>query len=842
MDKVFDKWTFARFQKVLSLAFGVCMLSLALTACGDSSDDVAGGSAEEEGIIASETFDELPKCTEEREGVTAYVKKDKAGYVCKDGDWVPDIAEESSDSDEEVSSSSYSGEGDSESSASDNDISSSSQTKREIIVINDKSITGVSQKGPFVTGSAVKLYELDGKSLAQTGKSFTGKISSDKGEFSVSSVSLSSQYALLEASGYYRNEVTGNKSSGTIVLNALTDLSDREKVNINLLTHLEYERAIYLVNKGMPVAEAKKQAEQEVFAAFGIEGNFGNSEDLSIFSDAALLAFSVLMLGDNSDADLTELMNKFATDIKEDGEWNNEVAKAKIADWASARDLNGNLKTIKSNVNDWNLGIAPDFEKYVRNFWYRNYKLGDCDKSREGEVAADSNANSANYYKNSQIRYICKSGVWVEASEVELVLGGCTETREADISLNTGKVNNVRYVCKEREWKVSGEQSLGGDGGTVYFPASKNPESVVNFYNNWMAKFYVTFGEEVSSADEEYYSAHLLPLLRQSARIKYDQPDYTVSNGIGYGMLAAVFQGDQARFNALMNYYLAFRCSPDAGGYYMKWKIFGFEIGMSGSSVSDADLDIAASLFIAHEKWGSAVVNYLQYGIEEAFSIFRDEVNSASHLIVPANEGAMLSTGAVYSISYFSLVAIKLFSMYDTERAAQWNEVLESTIAYMQKVQDAGNGLWPDWSDINGTPTDPQNGSSTGKFNDYWGLEGVRIPWRLVWYYSWFGDDRVKAMIQKAAAFATTITGGDVGMTLNRYAYQDEFQASTVVGGNVSHKGAFCALGMIDPMYADYLSNCNSVILSTALSDGTNYFAPSIQLLYLQLMNGIMTR
>ncbi len=161
-----------------------------------------------------------------------------------------------------------------------------------IVSANKKSIAGVSQKGPFVTGSAVKLYELDGETYAQTGKSFTGKITSDNGEFGVSSVTLASQYALLEASGYYRNEVSGKKSGGTITLNALTDLSDREKVNVNLLTHLEYERALYLVGTGVNVPAAKKQAEAEIFNAFGIQGDFANSEDLNIFGegegDAAL--------------------------------------------------------------------------------------------------------------------------------------------------------------------------------------------------------------------------------------------------------------------------------------------------------------------------------------------------------------------------------------------------------------------------------------------------------------------------------------------------------------------------------------------------------------------------
>lgn len=379
-------------------------------------------------------------------------------------------------------------------------------------------------------------------------------------------------------------------------------------------------------------------------------------------------------------------------------------------------------------------------------------------------------------------------------------------------------------------------------GGTIYFPANKNPDAASAFYNGWMANFYVTFGEEVSPADEIYYSDDLLPLLRQSARIKFDQPTETVSEGIGYGMLVAVFQGDQARFNALMNYYLAFRYGPAAGDYYMKWKVTGFKTG-KGSSASDADLDIAASLLIAHEKWGSTeAANYLQHGINEASSIMAKEVNPESHLIVPANDGPMLSTGAVYNISYFSLVAIKLFSMYDTQRADQWNQVLESSIAYMKKVQDAGNGLWPDWCDINGTPTDPQNGSSTGLRNDSWGLEGIRIPWRLVWYYSWFGDDRVKEMIQKAAAFAVDVTGGDIKMMISRYNYQGEVNKSGIGIGSAGHMGAFCSLTMIDPQYANFLSTCNQVVLDTPLGSGTIYFTPSIQLLYLQLLNGIMAR
>jgi len=289
-----------------------------------------------------------------------------------------------------------------------------------IIAIENKTVSGVSQKGPFVNGSSVKLYEMDGETLAPTGKSFPGKIASDDGRFTVPSISLASQYALLEANGYFRNEITGGKSNGTITLNALTDLSDREKVNINLLTHLEYERALYLVGNGVKVSEAKKQAESEILDAFEIKGEFENSEDLDIFSsgdgNAALLAFSVLMLGNLTEADLTERLTNFATDVEQDGKWDDEKTKAIIADWASGMSLADGLAGIRNNIAGWNFSNdVPAFEKYVNNFWWQNYGLGTCVKERQGEVKINDNVLSV----SSGAHFICDNNAWRVATDIE---------------------------------------------------------------------------------------------------------------------------------------------------------------------------------------------------------------------------------------------------------------------------------------------------------------------------------------------------------------------------------------------------------------------------------------
>ena len=289
-----------------------------------------------------------------------------------------------------------------------------SEEAEGIIAVEDWEVAGVSQKGPFVTGSAVTVQELDGITLKQTGKSFKGSIKSDKGDFAIKDINLGSQYAILEATGYYRDEISGKKSSGMVTLRALTDLSNRKTVNINLLTHLEYERVMYLVNKKkMSIADAKAQAEEEVLASFAIEGDFGESEDLNIFEsgdgNAALLAVSVLLQSDVDVAGLTERMGEFSISLAEGGSWDDADTKTAIADWACDVDLKGSLSKVRKNVEGWKYAdTVPAFEKYVSNFWWDNYGLGACTDKRENETKRNKNklSNSYNEY------FVCEKGRW----------------------------------------------------------------------------------------------------------------------------------------------------------------------------------------------------------------------------------------------------------------------------------------------------------------------------------------------------------------------------------------------------------------------------------------------
>jgi len=327
---------------------------------------------------------------------------------------------------------------------------------QEIIAISDKTVTGVSQKGPFVNGSSVTVQELNGETLAQTGLGFEGKIKNDMGEFSVKVNKLESQYALLKANGFYRNEVTGEKSKSQVTLYALTDLSKRDEVNVNLLTHLAYERSLYLATEedDVSVAEAKKQAETEVLKSFEIEGEFGDAEDLNIFGEsdqsAALLAVSVLMQGNLSEGDFSERLANYAADIESDGVWNDTKTATQIADWAITQSMSGGLALIRNNIAGWNLSTGvPAFEKYVDNFWWQNYGLGKCTDKREGEVLKNQNAGSV----NADRYFICKSNLWYVATALEYDTYEWKDGKDGDVK-NGDVVKENCYVFEDSSWRT----------------------------------------------------------------------------------------------------------------------------------------------------------------------------------------------------------------------------------------------------------------------------------------------------------------------------------------------------------------------------------------------------
>lgn len=238
------------------------------------------------------------------------------------------------------------------------------------------SVSGKVQKGPFVSGANITINELN-SDLEQTGKSFSTTIGNDDGNFTLNSVELGSEIALLTVNGYYFDEVNNNTSTGTLNLQAYANISGKNIVNINVMTHVIKERVEKLYATGLTFEQANAQAKEELLQClFGISASGVNDfdqMDISLSGDdnAILLAFSVMMLRYNytTPAILTEFLTKLRSDFGEDGDINDVQLIEKIYD--NVRYLNI-IKTRHNLENKYqSLGVnsdLPDYEKYINKF------------------------------------------------------------------------------------------------------------------------------------------------------------------------------------------------------------------------------------------------------------------------------------------------------------------------------------------------------------------------------------------------------------------------------------------------------------------------------------------
>ena len=73
-------------------------------------------------------------------------------------------------------------------------------------------LSGFVQKGPFSKGSKISIQELDAVTLLPVGNATEGEVLNDEGVYLLEFAEFESPYALLTATGTFRDELTGEKS------------------------------------------------------------------------------------------------------------------------------------------------------------------------------------------------------------------------------------------------------------------------------------------------------------------------------------------------------------------------------------------------------------------------------------------------------------------------------------------------------------------------------------------------------------------------------------------------------------------------------------------------------
>lgn len=252
-------------------------------------------------------------------------------------------------------------------------ISCDKENLNEAHSVSIEELKGYIQKGPYLNGTTISVAELN-QDMIQTGKNFNTQITDNRGSFELKGVELSSQFVELKADGFYYNEVTDETSSARLILYALSDLTDKSTLNVNLISHLEKDRVYHLLDNGFSFTEAKAQAQAEILNIFSIENpGMDESELLDITQtgdeNAILLAISLILQGYHPVGELSELIANINLDLKEDGELNSESTGSNLLNQAMLLDEASIRQNLESRYEETGLEVdLPDFEKYLDIF------------------------------------------------------------------------------------------------------------------------------------------------------------------------------------------------------------------------------------------------------------------------------------------------------------------------------------------------------------------------------------------------------------------------------------------------------------------------------------------
>jgi len=279
----------------------------------------------------------------------------------------------------------------------------------------------------------------------------------------------------------------------------------------------------------------------------------------------------------------------------------------------------------------------------------------------------------------------------------------------------------------------------------------------------------------------------------------------TVSEGISYGMLFAVYMNDKTTFDAVWKYEQKHLNSHGL----MNWHIAsnGSTAGMN--SATDADEDMAFALVMADKQWGgytTTATNMLN--TVAMYDFGTDGTIKGGDFYVAVNP------------SYIAPAFYRVFAAYvtDATQRTRWTTILDKNYDILAMAQNATSGLVPDWS----------AGPAT---NTSYGYDATRTPFRIALDACWSGDMRAKTFSQKIGTFFAGIGVANIvdGYNVN----------GTKTGGNKNSTfiGPAGAAGMASNQ-AQLVADAYTRVSTDAKATGTNYYDRSWALFTVMLMTG----
>lgn len=308
--------------------------------------------------------------------------------------------------------------------------------------------------------------------------------------------------------------------------------------------------------------------------------------------------------------------------------------------------------------------------------------------------------------------------------------------------------------------------------------------------------------------------------LEEGSRRTVDPVDggITTSEGQSYTMMRAVWSDDQQTFDDSWQWTKDNLQRPDG---LLSWRFgpltddpdgaYGVQTDRGGqNTASDADVDVAYALLMAHSRWKDDA--YLYDALPLVSAIWQAEVvEVAGRPVLVANDLERNdATSVLVNPSYFAPYAYRAFAHVDPEH--DWDGLVDSTYTVLEQLsteqigdgpEAAGAGLVPDWVRLDrqtGQALPADLAATSGGSGTDFGYEGLRLPWRLSLDHLWHGEPRALALLQQQAPVlaAARNDAGELPAVYQRDGQRAVDYTSVAMAG-----GAIGALDAADPRAAD---------------------------------------
>ena len=354
----------------------------------------------------------------------------------------------------------------------------------------------------------------------------------------------------------------------------------------------------------------------------------------------------------------------------------------------------------------------------------------------------------------------------------------------------------------------AGTTLLLGMGGHP-FPQNKKP-------GNCMLTTVASASASVQSAYNAWKSTYVTSAGASGGlRVRRNNNgDDTVSEGIGYGMIAAVYMADRATLDGLWAYAQA---HFDTQGL-MTWQISSAGAPIQMGSASDGDLDMAWALIMASEQWSSTT--YLDAAKKLIFSMRTYSLGSDGLLRPGDGWGAT----TMVNISYFSPAYFRVFATATDD--PYWSTTVLTRNYDALAAVSGSDGLVPDWT----TNTYALNqGLLMGKFDSgTYSYDACRTPWRIAMDYCFNDEPRAKDYLMKVGAFFNGVGAANIA---------DGYSLTGTSKGSGDKNMAFIGTAGAAAM-AGFPSLLDGAFSYGVANTAGDYFKDSLRVLTMQFMSG----